>query len=157
MSRLLGVAIALALVVACHHDHPAARPHVSRPARGAVTITILGTSDTHGALDRLPILAGFVDNVRAARKADGGAVVLVDAGDLFQGTLESNLAEGAPVIAAFNAIGYDAVAIGNHEFDFGPVGPAVTPQAPGDDARGALKARAAQAHFPLLDANLLDA
>jgi 2',3'-cyclic-nucleotide 2'-phosphodiesterase (5'-nucleotidase family) len=154
MSRLL--AAAAVVLVACHAD-PAPRPHAPRPARGAVTITVLGTSDTHGALDKLPILAGYVDNVRAVRKSDGGAVVLVDAGDLFQGTLESNLAEGAPVIAAFNAIGYDAAAIGNHEFDYGPVGPAVTPQADDDDPRGALKARAAEAHFPLLAANLLDA
>jgi 2',3'-cyclic-nucleotide 2'-phosphodiesterase (5'-nucleotidase family) len=157
MSRL-PAALAALLAVACHASPPAAPPRTApHPARGAVTITILGTSDTHGALDRLPILAGYVDNVRAARKADGGAVVLVDAGDLFQGTLESNLAEGAPVIAAFNAIGYDAAAIGNHEFDYGPVGPAVTPQADDDDARGALKARAAEARFPLLAANLLDA
>src|ERR1700690_2865030 len=106
MSRLPAALAAAALVLgACHHDRPAPLP---RPAQGAVTITILGTSDTHGALDRLPLLAGFVDNARAARKRDGGAVVLIDAGDLFQGTLESNLTEGAPVIVAYNEMGYAA-------------------------------------------------
>ena len=43
-------------------------------------------------------------NVRAARAADGGGVLLVDAGDLFQGTLESNIAEGADVVKARSAV-----------------------------------------------------
>jgi 5'-nucleotidase len=154
-ARRAAVAVAL-LTAACHTDPPH-RVRPPGPARGAQTITILGTQDLHGAIERLPILAGYVDNVRAARKADGGAVVLVDAGDLFQGTLESNMAEGAPVIRAYNAIGYTAAAVGNHEFDFGPPGPAVTIQAADEDPRGALKARAAEAHFPLLAANLYDA
>ncbi|HMK74508.1 MAG TPA: 5'-nucleotidase C-terminal domain-containing protein, partial [Myxococcaceae bacterium] len=84
-------------------------------------------------------------------------VLLFDAGDLFQGTLVSNLSEGSVVIDAFNAIGYDAAAIGNHEFDYGPVGPAVVPQSPGDDPVGALRARMAQARFPFLAANIVDA
>ena len=68
--------------------------------------------------------------------------MLVDAGDMFQGTLESNLGEGAAVVRAYNLLGYDAAAVGNHEFDFGPVGPAPTPRAPGDDrARRAQGAR----------------
>jgi len=157
-TRAAAIATALGLIAACHHPPPPL-PAPAHPGakRGAVTITVLGTSDLHGALDRLPILAGYVANVRAARKADGGAVLLIDAGDMFQGTLESNLAEGAPVIAAYNAMGYTAAAVGNHEFDYGPVGPAVTIQHEDEDPRGALKARAAEAHFPVLDANLLDA
>ena len=75
---------------------------------------------------------------------------------MFQGTLESNLTEGSAVVAAYNALGYTAAAIGNHEFDFGPAGPASTPQRPDDDPRGALKARAAEASFPFLAANLID-
>src|SRR5262249_53886585 len=95
-------------------------------------------------------------NLRAARERDGGAVLLLDAGDLFQGTLESNLNEGAVVIAAYNAMRYNAAAIGNHEFDFGPVGPAVSPQSPQDDGLGAIKARASEAGFPFLAANVID-
>jgi len=121
-----------------------------------VTLTILGTNDLHGALDRLPIFAGFVANVRAARAADGGGVIVLDGGDMFQGTLESNLGEGADVVRAYNQIGYAATAIGNHEFDFGPVGPAATPSSIEDDARGALKARAAEAKFPFVAANIFD-
>jgi 5'-nucleotidase len=125
--------------------------------KGARTLTIIGTNDLHGAVDRLPLLAGFVENIREARRADGGGMLLVDAGDMFQGTLESNLAEGADVVRAYNVIGYDAVAIGNHEFDFGPEGPDVTAKAADDDPRGALKARVHEAKFPYLVSNIDDA
>jgi 5'-nucleotidase len=148
-------AFVLACVVACSSPPKHERgPVVAK--KGARTLTIIGTNDLHGALERLPMLAGFVDNVRAARAADGGGVLLVDAGDLFQGTLESNLGEGADVVKAYNAMGYAASAIGNHEFDYGPVGPAVTAQSVEDDPRGALKARVSEAKFPFLVTNILD-
>ena len=132
------------------------------PQAGAtITLSVVGTNDLHGGfLPRegkggLPLLGGYVRNLRAARARDGGAVLLVDAGDMFQGTLESNTGEGAAVVDAYNVLGYAAAALGNHEFDFGPVGPKPTPQQPGDDPRGALKARAAQAKFPFLSANIV--
>ncbi len=121
-----------------------------------VTVSVVGTSDLHGHIAVLPWLSGYVANLRTAREKDGGAVVVLDAGDMFQGTLESNLVEGASVVRAYAAIGYAAAAIGNHEFDFGPVGPAPSPVEPGDDPRGALKARAAEARFPFLAANVRD-
>ncbi|HET9623720.1 MAG TPA: bifunctional UDP-sugar hydrolase/5'-nucleotidase [Kofleriaceae bacterium] len=125
-------------------------------ASGTKTLTILGTNDVHGAIERVPLFSGFVANVRAARAADGGGVVLVDGGDMFQGTLESNLAEGADMVRAYNKLAYDAVAVGNHEFDYGPAGPKTTPSN-GEDPRGALKARASEAHFPFLVSNIADA
>ena len=100
----------------------ATRPH-DRGQRPRVTISIVATTDVHGHVESLPWFSGHVENVRAARRADGGGVLLVDAGDMWQGTLESNLGEGAAVVRAYNALRYDAVTIGNHEFDFGPVGP----------------------------------
>lgn len=125
----------------------------SSPPRAV--ISVIGTNDLHGRVHALPLLAGYVSRLRAVREKDGG-VVLLDAGDMFQGTLESNLSEGLPVVAAYAAMGYDAVTIGNHEFDFGPVGPAATAEKPGDDPRGALKAAAAAAPFPFLTANVED-
>jgi len=104
----------------------------------------------------LALLGGYVENLRETRADDGGAVLLIDAGDMWQGTIESNLAEGAPMVAAFNAVAYDAAAIGNHEFDFGPAGEKATPANDLDDAQGALKRRATEANFPLLAANLID-
>jgi len=75
---------------------------------------------------------------------------------MWQGTLESNLGEGASMVAAYNRVGYTAAAVGNHEFDYGPVGPRATPSGPNDDPRGALFARVAEANFPLLSANFRD-
>src|SRR3954464_3016427 len=81
-------ACAAALTAACPGapkspvDHTV--PRTAAKKAGARTLTIIGTNDLHGAIDRLPLLAGFVDNVRAARAADGGGVLLLDAGDMFQ-------------------------------------------------------------------------
>ncbi len=127
-----------------------------------IVISVVGTNDVHGELlpsaDRggLAGLSGFVEAVRQKRADDGGAVLLVDAGDMWQGTLESNLDEGATVVEIYNQMGFAAATLGNHEFDFGPVGPAAVPQAAGDDPRGALKRRVAEARFPVLAANLID-
>lgn len=164
LTAMLAAMLSIGASVACSNKDadPAGRESAqaaakSAPALAPVTLSIIGTNDVHGAIDRLPILAGFVDNLRAARDKAGGAVLLIDAGDMFQGSLESNMNEGAAVIDGFNAIGYTAAVIGNHEFDFGPVGEAATPQSPEDDPRGALKARLAQARFPILAGNYLDA
>ncbi len=158
--RWAGRLVCVFAIAACSQpprpDPAPVPPPAPRAKAGAVTLTIIGTNDLHGALERLPIFAGFVANVRAARAADGGGVLLLDGGDIFQGTLESNLGEGADVVRAYNQLGYAAAAVGNHEFDFGPVGPAVTAASIEDDARGALKARAAEAKFPLVSANILD-
>ena len=124
-----------------------------------VTLSIVGTSDLHGARNSsfggLPLLAGYVNNLRAARASDGGAVLLIDSGDTFQGDVESNLSEGAVIVDAYNAMGYTAEAIGNHDFDFGSIDSVAARQL-GGDLRGALKARAAQARYPFLAANLID-
>ena len=130
--------------------------------RDEITISILGTNDVHGQLlpdgDRggLVAVSAYVNALRAARHEDGGAVLVIDAGDMWQGTLESNLVEGAAVVEAYNAIGFDAAAIGNHEFDFGPIGSKAVPEDAGDDPRGALKRRISEADFPVLAANLID-
>lgn len=132
-----------------------AEPEPVAPRR--VTISVVGTNDVHGHFERLPLFGGILRNLRAAREADGGAVVLLDGGDMWQGTLASNLDEGAAMVRAFGALGYDAVTIGNHEFDYGPLGDLATPRAPTDDPRGALLARVSEARFPVLGAAFLDA
>ncbi len=121
---------------------------LSAPAR---TLTVVGTTDLHGRLHALPLFGGYLEKLRTDK---GRALVLVDAGDAFQGALESDLDEGATVVKAYAALGYDALAIGNHEFDYGPEGPRATVGSEGGDPRGALKARALQAPFPFLAVNL---
>lgn len=126
-------------------------------------VLIVGTNDLHGHLTprtfsdptgaRPPHEAGglarFGGILRELRARSRDPVLLLDAGDLFQGTLESNVQHGRAVVAAYNVLGYDASTLGNHEFDFGPEAPDLGPQ-------GALKARLAEAHFPFLAANLID-
>jgi 5'-nucleotidase len=133
------------------------------PREDAVTtITVVGINDIHGQFGAsesngsLVDISAYVSALRKARAADGGAVLVVDAGDMWQGTLASNLTEGASMVAAYNALGVDAATLGNHEFDFGPAGAAPIPMQPGDDPRGALKQRAREAEFPLVAANLID-
>ena len=139
--------VAMAVASACARPAKNSSPLPPAPA-SARTLTVIGTNDFHGRLEKLPLLAGFVEHLRAKRKADGGGLLLVDAGDLFQGTLASNLGHGRAVIQAYNAMGYRAAAIGNHEFDFGPS--AAAPMAP----QGSLKERLREASFPFLSANL---
>lgn len=153
----------LALALLWHAGATHLRGLAAAPDEPAlVTLSIVGTSDLHGVasprngLGGLPLLAGYLNNLRAARASDGGAVLLIDSGDTFQGDVESNLSEGALIIDAYNAMGYTAQAIGNHDFDFGSVDSPTARQLPGD-LRGALKARAAQARYPFLAANLIDA
>ncbi|HEX9986465.1 MAG TPA: 5'-nucleotidase C-terminal domain-containing protein [Thermoanaerobaculia bacterium] len=134
-----------------------------------VHVIVVGTTDVHGwfnghvetpkgggegiAYGGLSILSSYVEALRANNP---GRVLVVDSGDMFQGTLESNLFEGEPVIRGMNTIGYVGAAIGNHEFDFGPAGPDSVPRKPGDDPLGAVKRNASIARFPLLSANLID-
>ncbi len=131
-----------------------------RQAPPLMTISVVGTNDLHGYVfpfngrGGLALLGGYVKALRAARSADNGAVVLLDAGDTFQGGIESNLSEGTLVVDAYNALGYAAAAIGNHEFDFGALDTLDPADLP--DPRGALKALAARAKYPVLAANLLD-
>ncbi len=164
MSVTYRAASALALLaLACSGspdrvDDPAspARPRrPPAPARaGKITLAVVGTSDLHGHIEMLPYLAGSLANLRASGAVDD--VILLDGGDMFQGTLESNLNEGKSVVEAYQVLGYTAVAVGNHEFDFGPAGERPVPIEPHDDPRGALKARSAEARFPFLAANLID-
>ncbi len=123
-------------------------------------LTILGTNDLHGAVDpHLPDWAGAVRAIREGQKKRLGArsnVLLVDAGDQFQGTLLSNFNEGKLVFDAYSAIGYDAVVPGNHDYDFGPEGWLYdkTGQGSSDpNPRGVIEKLARLAAFPLLSAN----
>jgi 2',3'-cyclic-nucleotide 2'-phosphodiesterase (5'-nucleotidase family) len=101
------------------------------PTAPSVTITILQTSDLHGRVHPHDSIAdrdlgGSLSRVAAAVRRireEGKPVLLVDSGDTIQGAPEQALAFAAgdpdPIVAAMNAVGYDAMALGNHEFDFG--------------------------------------
>ena len=113
-------------------------------------LRILHTTDVHGHLaDGLTGIASLVDQARA----EPTEVLLLDSGDMWSGTLMCDRSEGSLGIAAYNALGYDAAAVGNHEFDYGPIGPERTG---GSDPFAALKKRLTEANFPILSSNLVD-
>ncbi|MTD99666.1 multifunctional 2',3'-cyclic-nucleotide 2'-phosphodiesterase/5'-nucleotidase/3'-nucleotidase [Paracoccus sp. YIM 132242] len=70
-------------------------------------------------------VAAKVKELRDKIRAEGGNVIVLDAGDQYQGSLFYTTYKGKDVVEFMTAIGYDAMAVGNHEFDDGPEGLAV--------------------------------
>ncbi|MDD5687713.1 MAG: bifunctional UDP-sugar hydrolase/5'-nucleotidase [Elusimicrobia bacterium] len=108
-------------------------------------ITILNTNDVHGHILSSPdnfggdiggsaILSNFL-------KKQKKPYMLLDAGDIFQGTPEGDLGDGEIIIKIMNELGYDAMTIGNHEFDKGQT---------------QLKKLIEMANFSVLGANIVD-
>ncbi len=109
-----GVALGANFIPALHEDF--------------LRLTILHTNDTHSRVDPFPMDGGRFQGLggvsrrlamieRIRREAEH--VLLLDAGDFFQGTPYFNLFDGEVEIQAMNACGYDVVVPGNHDFDKG--------------------------------------
>ena len=129
-------------------------PSAALLAGDSTDVVVAATTDVHGRLrgwdyyanapDTLRGLARAATIVDSVRRAHPGRVVLVDAGDLLQGNpltyvaARIDSAAPHPVIAAMNAMAYDAAALGNHEFNYG---------------LPTLARALAQSHFPFLAAN----
>lgn len=148
--------ISFGLLSACTSIQQEAK--VEEPKNGLETIAVLGTNDIHGRLAPVqlktrenpgvqsieyeaggaPIIASFVNILKGEF---GSRFVWLDAGDEFQGSIESNTTLGAPMVDFFNSSGLHAAAVGNHEFDFG-----LDP----------LKERMKDAKYPFLAANIRD-
>lgn len=110
----------------------------SAAAAGTAEVVIFHTNDTHGYLTGDGESTVGLDKVAALKKSEPESV-LVDAGDATQGLPVASLTRGRDVIRLMNLAGYDVMAAGNHEFDFG------TEQ---------FLANAAAADFPILAANV---
>lgn len=82
-------------------------------------LTILHTNDTHANLDTTSSPNSILRRVTAIKEAKAGAVnpILLDAGDVFSGTLYFNKYLGQADLEFMNLVGYDAMTFGNHEFD----------------------------------------
>jgi 5'-nucleotidase len=89
-------------------------------------LTVLHTNDLHAHVEEFrssgTTLGGYARQATLIKRlrADAKHSILINAGDTFQGTLYFNAYEGLADLAYMNAIGYDAMAAGNHEFDKGP-------------------------------------
>jgi 5'-nucleotidase / UDP-sugar diphosphatase len=115
-------------------------------------LTILHVNDYHGRVkpfldktidlqDEVGGAAYLAAMVREARAKNPGGTLLLAAGDMFQGSPVSNLFHGAPVMEVMNEVRFDAMTLGNHEFDWGI---------------GALARLRKEAHFPFLAGNIVD-
>ena len=140
LSRILLVS-AGALLAAC--ATPPAIPPKDRPP---LKLTILHTNDHHGRFWAnndgeygMAARKTLIDRVRAEVKAAGGEVLLLDGGDINTGVPESDLQDAEPDFKGMNLLGYDASAVGNHEFDKAPA---------------VLAKQRGWAKFPLLAANI---
>lgn len=128
-----------------------APPPPPLPQTDSTLLRVLAITDFHGALaPRIwPWSLGRLVGGSAAIKVwldsldheCGCTVVRLDGGDEMQGTPASNFAYGRPVIAAFNALGIDVAAVGDHEFDW---------------TVDTLRARLREARYQFVSANLTD-
>ena len=129
LSLLLAIAMLFTLA-ACGE-----KPVTGTDATATEPVVILHTNDVHGAIENYAKVAVLADQYAA----DGAYVLVLDAGDYSQGDSTVSLSEGATAIELMNMVGYDAVALGNHEFDYG---------------YEVLKKNMASANFPVLAANV---
>ena len=113
------------------------------------TLTIYTINDFHGSLEEdggqygAARIANYIKNDRADKQAS----IVVSAGDMFQGSAISNYNHGSTVIDIMNNIGFDAMTIGNHEFDWSL--DTVLAYNDGDITNN-------EANFPFLGANIIE-
>ncbi len=112
---------------------------------GVRRLPILYTNDEHGWIEPTEETGGAAGLMGLWREQEGytddGPFLVLSGGDMWTGPAISTWFEGESMAEVMNAMGYDAAAIGNHEFDFGLDG---------------LARRAAQSEFPFLSANIRD-
>lgn len=120
-------------------------------------IVIIETSDFHGSFEPRPAKelngqpAGGIEiisaHIKYLRELYPDNLILLDGGDMLQGSLISNLSKGKAVIDLYNYLNYDAATIGNHEWDFGYDEIMKDPQ-------GTIKRRILNATFPFVVSNI---
>ncbi|ANU20154.1 hypothetical protein BBI15_07965 [Planococcus plakortidis] len=129
------MATTLALTVVGIYDSQKAEA-----AEGDFELTIMHTNDTHANLDNAPKRATLIKQLRAENANN----LLLDAGDVFSGSLYFNTFEGQADLALMNYMQYDAMTFGNHEFDLGS----------SEEGHASLAEFVGGADFPLVGANV---
>lgn len=111
-------------------------------------LTVLHTNDHHGRFWQnkygeygMAARKTLIDELREEIRAEGGSVLLLSGGDINTGVPESDLQDAEPDFKGMNKIGYDAMALGNHEFD---------------NSLDVLAKQIDWANFPMLSANIYD-
>ena len=134
--KLLSLLLALAMVftlAACGEK----KPDPGKDATATEPVVILHTNDVHGAVSNYAKVAALASQY----ESEGAYVLILDAGDFSQGDTAVSVSEGATAVELMNMVGYDAVALGNHEFDYGMA-----------RAKAVLK----EADFPYVSCNWVD-
>ena len=117
VSLVMALALLFTMSVPALADYDSYLPAVTTVAPDYTGKTIiLHSNDVHGAVDGYAYIAALRDLFTAYGATD---VILVDAGDFSQGTTYVSTSKGAAAIDMMNAVGYEVVTLGNHEFDFG--------------------------------------
>ncbi|MCX6006778.1 MAG: metallophosphoesterase, partial [Chloroflexi bacterium] len=110
---LIIIAIIIASIASCQGVVCSEKPVL--PGK-PVEITILHINDTHAHLEDVARRATLVKQVRDEVGTD--RVLMFDSGDVFMGTPYFNLMKGQADLDFMNTLGYDAMTLGNHEFDY---------------------------------------
>lgn len=113
-------------------------------AAKTINIDILSINDFHGALlenGQNPGAAKLTAFLLDKKAQNPKGTLIVSGGDMFQGSVRSNILYGQPVVNMMNIIQFDAMAFGNHEFDWGVA---------------VMKLRNKEAKFPWIAANILE-
>ncbi len=129
---LLGTIMSLSLLTACSSNATEVTNDAqqSESAGEVKDLTLLYTNDIHahhepfiykGFDDERPVggFANLTTYFKQVKEEVGDQVLVMDAGDYFQGPSISTLTNGEAVIDIMNTMGYDIATIGNHEFDYG--------------------------------------
>ena len=114
LALLLSVVMSLTLLVSTAWAEEKTGFTLPESLKGKTVV--LHTNDVHGAIDKYAKVAALRDECYAKGAT---TVVLVDAGDFSQGSPYVSLSKGATAVEMMNAVGYDIVTLGNHEFDYG--------------------------------------
>jgi len=136
----------LSLLLAALIGGCALQPAGGPAADQTIHLTVMHTNDHHGRFWKngdgeygMAARKTVIDGIRAEVAKSGGYSLLLDGGDVNTGVPESDLQDARPDFKGMNLLGYDAMAVGNHEFDKPPA---------------VLQAQRALARFPMLSANI---
>lgn len=116
----------LAALAGCNSDDDNTKVPTTCAEAGSAckTFTVLHTNDNHGRFWEngdgeygMAARKALIDQIRAEVSKNGGQTLLLSGGDINTGVPESDLQDAIPDFTGMNKIGYDAMAVGNHEFD----------------------------------------
>ncbi|MCU8154507.1 bifunctional UDP-sugar hydrolase/5'-nucleotidase UshA [Vibrio vulnificus] len=148
MKQRLIVKTALSAAILATLAGCATQPTQEWAADTTYKLTVLHTNDHHGRFWQnkygeygMAARKTLIDELRADIQAEGGSVLLLSGGDINTGVPESDLQDAEPDFKGMSKIGYDAMALGNHEFD---------------NPLDVLMKQKEWANFPMLSANIYD-